>query len=142
VALSNQFQEVSDLGGALDADLLADRAPLVVGPFEFTPSGSNRFKKNDKAALYAQVYVPRLTEPNPPTVKCTYVVIDPKTGKPLEGARAVDLTHYIAKGSPVIPVAFQLPLDKLQPGEYLLEMQASEGPGDMTEIRAVKFVVQ
>jgi VWFA-related protein len=142
VALSNQFQPVSDLGGALDADLLADRAPMVVRDMELTPSGSNHFKKSDKAALYAQVYVPRLTEPNPPTVKCTYVVMDPKTGKALVGATGMDLATYIQKGSPVIPVAFKLPLDKLDPGEYLLEVQASEGPGDLTQVRTVKFVVQ
>jgi hypothetical protein len=33
-------------------------------------------------------------------------------------------------------------LEKLDAGEYLLEMQASEGPGDLTPISAVKFVVQ
>jgi hypothetical protein len=142
VALSNQFQPVSDLGGALDADLLADRAPMVVRDMELTPSGSNHFKKSDKAALYAQIYVPRLTEPNPPTVKCTYVVMDPKTGKALVGATGMDLASFIQKGSPVIPVAFKLPLDKLDPGEYLLEMQASQGPGDLTQVRTVKFVVQ
>ena len=142
VALSNQFQPVSDLGGTLDADLLADRAPMVVRDLELTPSGSNHFKKSDKAALYAQVYVPRLTEPNPPTVKCTYMVMDPKTGKALVGATGMDLATYIQKGSPVIPVAFKLPLDKLEPGEYLLAVQASEGPGDLTQVRTVKFVVQ
>ena len=142
VALSDEFQPVADLGGALDADLLADRTPLVVKDLEFTPSGSNRFKKSEKAALYTQIYVPRLTEPNPPTVKFTYMVMDPKSGKPLVGASAVDVTSYIQKGSPVIPVAFKLPLEKLDAGEYLLEMQASEGPGDLTPISAVKFVVQ
>ena len=142
VALSNQFQQVSDLGGALDADLLADRAPMVVRDVELTPSGSNHFKKSDKAALYAQIYVPRLIQPNPPTVKCTYVVMDPKTGKALIGATGMDLASYIQKGSAVIPVAFRLPLDKLDPGEYLLEVQASEGPGDLTQVRTVKFVVQ
>jgi VWFA-related protein len=142
VALSDAFGPVAELGGALDADLLADRTPLVVKDLEFTPSGSNRFKKSEKAALYTQIYVPRLTEPNPPTVKFTYMVMDPKSGKPLVGVAAMDVTSYEQKGSPVIPVAFKLPLEKLDKGEYLLEMQASEGPGDLTAISAVKFVVE
>ena len=142
VALSDEIAPVADLGGALDADLLADRTPLVVKDLEFTPSGSNRFKKSEKAALYTQIYVPRLTEANPPTVKFTYMVMDPKSGKPLVGATAVDVTSYEQKGSPMIPVAFKLPLEKLEKGEYLLEMQASEGPGDLTAISAVKFVVE
>ncbi|MGA9730838.1 MAG: hypothetical protein WA774_14295, partial [Candidatus Acidiferrales bacterium] len=142
VALSDEFGPVADLGGTLDADLLADRTPLVVKDLEFTPSGSNHFKKSEKAALYTQIYVPRLTEANPPTVKFTYMVMDPKSGKPLVGVAAVDVTTYVQKGSPVIPVAFKLPLEKLDKGEYLLEMQASEGPGDLTAISAVKFVVE
>ncbi len=80
--MSDEIEPIADLGGALDADLLADRVPLVVKDLEFTPSGSNRFKKSEKAALYAQIYVPRLTEANPPTVKFTFIVMDPKNGKP------------------------------------------------------------
>jgi VWFA-related protein len=142
VALSNQFQPVSELGGMLDADLLADRSPLVVRDMELTPSGTNHFKKTDKAALYAQIYVPRLADPNPPTVKCAFVVTDPKTGKAMAGAAGIDMTNYVQKGSPVIPVALKLPVENLAPGEYLLQLQATEGPGDLTQVRAVKFVVE
>jgi VWFA-related protein len=142
VALSNQVQPVSNMGGALDADLLADRAPLVVRDLELTPSGSNHFKRTDKAAVYAQIYVPRLADTNPPTVKCALVISDPKTGKSVAGAADMDMTSYIQKGSPVIPVVLKLPLDSLAPGEYLLRLQATEGPNDLTQVRAVHFVVE
>ncbi|MGA7922143.1 MAG: VWA domain-containing protein [Candidatus Acidiferrales bacterium] len=142
VALSNQIQPVSNMGGALDADLLADRAPLVVRELELTPSGSNHFKKTDKAALYAQIYAPRLTDPNPPMVKCALVISDMKTGKSVAGAADMDMTSYIQKGSPVVPIVLKLPLDALAPGEYLLRLQASEGPNDLTQVRAVNFVVE
>ena len=142
VALSNQFQPVSEMGGTLDADLLADRAPLVVRDLEITPSASNHFKKTDKVAVYAQIYVPRLTDPNPPIVKCALVISDPKTGKSVAGASDMDMTSYIQKGSPVVPIVLKLPVETLAPGEYLLRLQASEGPNDLTQVQAVHFVVE
>ena len=142
VALSNQFQPVSDMGSTLDADLLADRAPLLVRNMEITPSADNHFKKSDKVAVYAQIYVPQLADANPPTVKCSYLVADPKTGKTLGSMAGIDMTAYIQKGNTMIPVALKLPVENLPPGEYLLKMQASESGGSLTPIRSVTFVVQ
>src|SRR5277367_2961006 len=142
VALSDQFQPVSDLGSSLDADLLADRAPLVVRNLQLTPSGSNHFKKTDKVAVYAQIYAPQLADPNPPTVKCTYVVLDPKTGKTLGSMAGIDMATYIQKGNAMIPVALKLPVENMPPGEYQLKIQASESGGALTQIRSVNFVVE
>jgi len=142
VALSNQFQPVSDMGSTLDADLLADRAPLLVRNLEITPSADNHFKKTDKVAVYAQIYVPQLVDANPPTVKCAYLVADPKTGKTLGSQTNIDMAPYIQKGNTMIPVALKLPVDALPPGEYLLKIQASESGGSLTPIRSVNFVVE
>ena len=142
VAMSNQFQQVSDMGGTLADDLLADRAPLVVRDMQVTPSGSNRFKKTDKIAIYAQIYAPQLADPNPPTVKCTYVLLDAKTGKSLGALPGIDMTSFIQKGSNMIPVALKLPAENIPPGEYVLKMQASESTGTLTQIRSVNFVLE
>jgi VWFA-related protein len=142
VALSNQFQPVSDLGSSLDADLLADRAPLVVRSLEITPSADNHFKKTDKVAVYAQIYAPQLAEANPPTVKCTYVILDPKTGKTLGSVAGIDMAEYVQKGNAVIPVALRLPVESFPPGDYLLKIQASQSDGALTQIRSVNFAVE
>jgi hypothetical protein len=142
VALSNQFQPVSEMGSTLDADLLADRAPLVVRNLEITPSADNHFKKTDKVAVYAQIYAPQLSDANPPTVKCTYLVLDPKTGKTLGSMPGIDLANYIQKGNAMIPVALKLPLENFPPGEYLLKIQASQSDGALTQIRSVNFAVE
>jgi len=142
VALSNKFQPVSELGGSLDADLLADRAPLVVRNLEITPSADNHFKKTDKVAVYAQIYAPLLTDANPPTVKCTYLIIEPKTQKTLGAVSGIDMAAYIQKGNAVIPVALKLPVDSIPPGEYLLKIQASQSDGALTQIRSVNFSVE
>ncbi len=142
VALSNQFQPVSEMGSTLDADLLADRAPLVVRNLEITPSADNRFKKTDKVAVYAQIYAPQLAAENPPTVKCTYLVLDPKTGKTLGSMPGIDMASYIQKRNPVIPVALKLPLENFPVGEYTLKIQASQSDGALTQIRTVNFAVE
>jgi hypothetical protein len=142
VALSNQFEPVSELGSTLDADLLADRAPLVVRNLEITPSADNHFKKTDKVAVYAQIYAPQLADANPPSVKCTYLILDPKTGKTLGSMAGIDMASYIQKGNSMIPVALKLPVENFPPGEYLLKMQASESTGGLTQIRSVNFVVE
>jgi VWFA-related protein len=142
VALSNQIQPVSEMGSTLDADLLADRAPLVVRNLEITPSADNHFKKTDKVAVYAQIYAPQLADANPPTVKCTYIIIDPKTGKTLGSVAGIDLATYIQKGNAVIPVALKLPVENFPAGEYLLKIQASQSDGALTQIRSVNFAVE
>jgi len=130
------------MGSTLDADLLADRAPLVVRNLEITPSADNHFKKTDKVAVYAQIYAPQLSDANPPTVKCTYLVLDPKTGKTLGSMPGIDLANYIQKGNAMIPVALKLPLENFPPGEYLLKIQASQSDGALTQIRSVNFAVE
>jgi hypothetical protein len=142
VALSNQIQPVSEMGSTLDADLLADRAPLVVRNLEITPSADNHFKKTEKVAIYAQIYAPQLADATPPTVKCSYLVVDQKNGKSVGSMAGIDMAPYIQKGNSMIPVALKLPVEALPPGEYLLKMQASESGGSLTQIRSVNFVVE
>ena len=77
-----------------------------------------------------------------PTVKCTYVLADAKTGKSLGSLPGIDMTRYIQKGSHMIPVALKLPVDNIPPGDYVLKIQASESTGTLTQIRSVNFVLE
>jgi VWFA-related protein len=140
IALSNDFERLADLGGALDADLLADRTPLVVKDLEVVPSGSDHFKKTDKVALYAQIYDPNLQGEKPPAVKVGYRLIDEKTGKTLFSTGGIDTASFIRKGSPVIPVALKIPLDNVPPGTYRVDVQAIEQGGAQTQIRTAIFI--
>jgi hypothetical protein len=92
--------------------------------------------------VYAQIYAPQLAADNPPTVKCTYLIADPKTGKTLGSLAGIDMTPYIQKGNPVIPVALKLPVENFPAGEYTLKIQASQSDGVLTQIRTVNFAVE
>jgi VWFA-related protein len=142
IALTKHLERVSDLGGALDADLLADHTPLVVHHMEVIPSGDNRFKKTDKVALYAQMYDPAVTGSNPPSLRVAYQVVDQKTGKPVFATGTIDASPFVEKGSPVIPLALVIPMDNLIPGKYRVELQGGEAGGASSPVRTVEFAVE
>ena len=142
VAMSDQLQKVADSGNTLDAELLADRTPLLVKGMQLTPSGSNRFKKTDKVFLYAQIYAPRQADPNPPGLRAVYNVVDPKTGKSIFSSGAVDVAGYVQKGNSVVPLGLKVPFDNLPPGQYRVDMQAGEVGGTVSRVRSVTFTLE
>jgi hypothetical protein len=123
----------------LDADLLADRMPMIVQGVELTPSGNNHFKKTDRVILYVQIYDPHLSDPNPPVVGCQYKVIDQKTGKQVLSTGAFSVTSYVLKGNPVVPVALKVPVDTFPPGEYRIELQSGDAGGALSKVRTATF---
>ncbi len=139
LALSNQVQPAAGLGGALEADLLSDRMPLLLKNMEVVPSGSNHFKRTDSVALYAQLYDPGLATATPPSLRVSYVIVDMKTGKPIVGGRDIDPSIFMEKGSPVLPVGLKVPIDQLQPGPYRIEIQGYDTSGVRTAVRQVDF---
>jgi VWFA-related protein len=139
IALSNQLSQVEGLGGAVAADLLSDRTPLIANNVEIIPSPSNHFKKTDMVAFYAQVYDPHLTEPNPPALRVSFNIVDLKSGQVVLGGQGLDPAPFIEKGNTVVPLGIKLPLDQLAPGSYRLDFQASDASGALTPIRSVGF---
>jgi VWFA-related protein len=139
VALSNEIQRVADLSTDLDSQLLGDRTPLVVQGMQVVPSASNRFKKTDNAAVYAEIYAPLLTGPNPPQVGVELTIVDRKTGeKKLDVAsRAVNQA-----GSSVAPVGLKLPVATLLPGSYRVELRAIDSAGNVAKPRMADFEVE
>lgn len=142
IALSNQIEPEAGMGGEIEADLLADRTPLIVGGVQLIPSGSNRFKKTDSVALYAQIYEPRLADPNPPAIRLAYRVVNLTTGKPVFQTSNIDPSASIQKGNPVVPVGLKVPVKDIPPGNYRLDMQAYDASGGLTTIRTVQFVAE
>jgi VWFA-related protein len=142
IALSDQIQPEAGMGAVIEADLLADRTPMVINGMQVVPSGSNHFKKTDSVALYAQVYEPKLVDPNPPAIRIAYRVVDLKTGKEVFQASNIDPAAWIQKGNPVVPVGLKVPVKDIPPGNYRLDMQAYDTSGGLTAIRTVEFVAE
>jgi hypothetical protein len=138
--MSTDIHPVSQMSASLDAALLEDRKPLVAQGMEIVPTGTDSFKKADPAVFYVEIYDPLLTGANPPKVGIQVQVLDRKTGE-----KKVDMGGLIPNvqaDNPVVPLAMRLPLDKLTPGSYQLELKAVDTAGNSTSIRKTDFEVE
>jgi len=116
--------------------------PLVSSGLEFTPAGDTHFKKSDRLMTYFEIYEPRLGETGAVKLLFQMRVTDTKTRevKAETGMRAVASGTRL--GNPVIPVWEEIAIDKLPPGTYRLEVQASDSAGKSTVWRAASFTVE
>ena len=142
LALSKQFYKVSDMSTALDAQLLQDRTPLVTQGLQMVPSGTNRFKTSDRVAIYLEVYEPLLAEDKTPKVGLKMRIVDEKTGKSQLEAGVPDTGSSVIPGNPVIPMGVPLPVDHLQPGDYVVELSATDSAGHASATRKAVFSVE
>jgi VWFA-related protein len=140
VALSKEIHPVSQMGSGLDAALLEDRTLLVTQGLQLIPSGSDQFKKSDRAGFYVEIYDPLLTGSNPPKVGIQMMVVDRKTGEKKidSGGPAAD----VKAGSALVPLGLRLPVADLPPGSYRLELKAVDSAGNTSQPRTADFEVQ
>ena len=137
--LSRQYGPASDPRLHTDAMWTADRTPLIADGMRIVPSGSNRFKKTDAPAVYAEIYEPLLVAPEPksdapdpnsaPSVGIGMRIFDRKTGEQKLDTGPLSVTLPAAASSPAIPTAKRVPIDSLAPGSYRLELEASDSAG-------------
>src|SRR6202158_864703 len=140
LALSNDIRRASDIETGLDSQLLEDRTPLLVRGMQITPSASNRFKKSDTAAIYAEVYEASLKSPNPPEVAYELKVLELKSGQ-----EKLHIGSKIPKGiagDPVIPLGLKLPVSDFPPGAYRLALRAVDSVGNSSKTRTAEFEVE
>ena len=142
LALSKEFHKVSDMSENLDALLLQERTPLITQGLQLVPSGGNSFKKSERAAIYLEVYEPLLAESKPAKVGLKLNIIDQKTGKSELEAGVPDTQSSVVEGNPVIPMGVPLPIDRLQPGTYIVELTATDSAGNASAARKAVFSVE
>jgi VWFA-related protein len=141
VALSDQMQPVSQLTADLGEALLEERTPLVVNGVELIPSPDNHFKRDEKVGLYVEVYEPLMTNRYPPRVGIIYNLIDRKTNQQVYTSNTVPVDANKEQNNPVIPVGVLLPLEKLQAGNYRIEVRARDGAGNVSPLHTADFVL-
>jgi hypothetical protein len=126
LALSTKFGKTGQGDARIEAALLEDRTPLIAQGFQIIPSGTAKFKKTDKAAMYFEVYEPALLEAELPknlAVALQVRVFDAKGAMKFDSG-GFRITNPEKAGNPAIPLAAQLPIATLEPGVYKVEMQA------------------
>jgi hypothetical protein len=142
LALSKEIRRISDLATGIDAELLADRTPLVVRGMQIIPTGANRFKSNEPAEIYLEVYDPLLVGEKPPKVLLQYSVLNLKSGERKLDVSITNTESSVIAGSRVVPLGLKLPVDSLTPGAYRVEIRALDMAGNSSPTRTAEFQVE
>lgn len=141
LALSKEAHPISDMMQGLDADLMEGNVPLVFRGMQIMPAADYHFKKTDSAMVYLEIYEPLLSGPNPPQVGLELKIVDIKTGQAKMDAGVTKTQDAIRPGNPVVPMGLRVPVDKLDPGSYRLELKGLDSAGNASTVRAAEFVV-
>lgn len=145
MALSKEMHLTTDMATGLEAVLLEDRTPLVTQGMQIVPTGARRFKTTEPAAIYVEVYEPLLlasVNPTQPKVQLLVDFIERKSGQNKISAGFDNTQPSMQAGNPVIPVGIRLPVDKLGPGEYRVELKAVDSAGNSSKVRSADFDVE
>jgi VWFA-related protein len=125
----------------LDAVLIEDKVPLVVGRVQFIPAGSTMFKLTESPGLYLEAYNSHLLDEKPPQMALQLKVSEAKTGQIKADSGMVAMDSYIRKGSPVVPVGLKIPLNGMTPGDYSMELTVFDSLGK-TVTRKAEFQLE
>jgi hypothetical protein len=147
MVLSKELHKVTDMATGLDAELLADRTPLVTQGMQIVPTASTHFKKTDSAVVYLEVYEPLLLAsvqgaPNRPKVDLVLHFVDRKTGQDKIAAKYDNTEASMREGNPVIPLGLRIPVEQLGPGSYRLQLNAEDSAGNSSQPRIADFEVE
>jgi hypothetical protein len=144
VALSKESHPATDLRLDVDSLLIDDQSPLIANGKRIVPFGSNRFKRTDPAGFYFEIYEPLLATAGPqnrPDVGVQIRTLDRQTLQPKTDTGLIKLNTEPANASGMLPVSVNMPLTQVEPGSYLLEVQALDSAGNSVR-RVAPFDVE
>ena len=139
VVLSDQFQRVQDSAASLNEALLEDQKVFVAQNYQFQASADNRFKTGETLALYVEIYEPAMAG-GKPDVQIQYEVINRKTNEQVFGNSA-PVNNFGKPGNPVIAVGLPLKIENAQPGDYEVEVLATDSVGNRSPIQHASFTL-
>ncbi len=125
----------SELGGPASG-------ALVAGQRKFYPAAETDVARSDHVFVYTEVYEPALSAPSPVSVTLQMRILDRQSGSVKLDTGKSDIGNYIRPGNPVIAFATALPMSKLDPGQYRLELQAGHSSGAEAVTRTLDFDVR
>ena len=128
VILSSQREAVSAAVGAADNNKkLLTNHPLVQDGQKVVPSITRVFRKDQTLYVYFEVYDPSLDDQKVPNV---YAAIELQQGaRKVYTSRPVRVDKLATSRPGVAPFSFQIPLNRLQPGEYVSQVDVIDELG-------------
>jgi hypothetical protein len=130
------------LGSAdIDQGLIEGSAPLVTHGVQFVPSSKSRFKQDTRAFVYIEVYDPLLVRRNL-QMGILFDIVNGKTQQKVYSSNTVPIDQYVHPGSPKVPAIFQLPVEKLPAGDYLISVRGRDSAGNASSVRMGEFSIE
>jgi hypothetical protein len=77
-----------------------------------------------------------------PRVGVLFNIYDRKTNQQVYSSNTILIDSLAHVGTPLIPVAWPIPTDNLQAGDYRLEVRARNSAGGVTPVHTADFVLQ
>lgn len=139
LAMSDNFQKISDVQANLDAEIIQGKTPLVVNGAQIIPSSTNRFSRSERVALYMEVYEPAPIVNDSPRVGISYKVIDKKTNQVTYSFPITLVNNFARTGNPVIPIAILVPVDQIPAGSYRVEVEARDSNRNSSPVHSAEF---
>lgn len=121
--------------------LFSDRTPLVSRGTQFVPSATTRFKTTDTAGIYFELYEPRQQPTLPTSLQFRLRVFERTLGELKSDSQPVSVALSNWK-DPTIPIGLKIAVDKLPPGSYRVEVNASDTTGGSPLVRNADFEVE
>ena len=142
VALSREVRRTTDMLASLDTQLLEERTPLIFRGMEVVPTADYNFSKQEKIAVYCEVYEPGHIIRGLGHVGLIVDIFDRKTNERAFTTNTMLIDENMVEGNPLIPVLFWLPDETLQPGEYRMEIHALDSLSNTSPVHSLNFVLQ
>lgn len=138
ILLCRRFHEVEQ--GAQAAARAPQYVPLASNGLEFTPAGNARFDRNQPLVSYFEVYEPAGQASGEAKFKMR--IVNAKTGEIRVDAGWNTVEMEGRSRARTIPIAAKLAIETLDPGAYVVVIQASDSTGKATAKQTKKFVIE
>lgn len=115
--------------------------PLVSRQVQFFPAIDTRVPKHTPVSLYFEIYEP-LLETQAEEVSFRVKITNQKTNSLVMDTDLMSAANWMLPGNAVIPIGLKLDVEKLKPGSYRLEVQASDSAGRESAWRQAEFEIR
>lgn len=140
VLLCKHFRNAPEAAVQADAAKLAPQyVPIVSKGIQVTPAGDSSFTAEERLFAYFEISGKELALKSHPQIQVCLRIIEAKTGAVVKEFPLIDTADYEQDGSSVIRIAREVPITNVPPGEYRLEVQASDSNGRKTPCQTANF---
>jgi len=140
LALSNDIRTAP--ASAIGSTPAEDQTPLIAEGLLIVPSGSNRFRRGDRAVLYAEAYEAPFGDATPPEVAVILKIKDRMSGAEKDNSGLIRVSGPGLWERTKVKVGLRLPLEKIGPGAYRVELTAYDSAGRKTPVRTTDLDVE